>query len=70
MTNPESRRLALTDCRISGPCERATGVDIRFVQRPLGHSSIATTEIYTHVADEALKRVLKTADILGTFSQV
>jgi integrase/recombinase XerD len=46
-----------------------TGVDIRFVQRLLGHSSIATTEIYTHVADEALKRVLKTADVLGTFTQ-
>jgi len=31
------------------------GVDIRYVQRLLGHRSIATTEIYTHVADEALK---------------
>jgi site-specific recombinase XerD len=32
-----------------------TGVGIRFVQRMLGHSSIATTEIYTHVSDEALR---------------
>lgn len=31
------------------------GVDIRYVQRLLGHRSIATTEIYTHVADAALK---------------
>ena len=42
-----------------------TGVDIRFVQRLLGHSSIATTEIYTHVSDEALRTTLKRADILG-----
>lgn len=31
------------------------GVDIRYVQRLLGHRSILTTEIYTHVADAALK---------------
>ena len=31
------------------------GVDIRYVQRLLGHRSISTTEIYTHVADTALK---------------
>jgi site-specific recombinase XerD len=31
------------------------GVDIRYVQRLLGHRSIVTTEIYTHVADAALK---------------
>jgi site-specific recombinase XerD len=31
------------------------GVDIRYVQRLLGHRSISTTEIYTHVADAALK---------------
>jgi len=42
-----------------------TGVDIRFVQRLLGHSSIATTEIYTHVSDEALRTTLERADILG-----
>lgn len=42
-----------------------TGVDIRFVQRLLGHSSIATTEIYTHVSDEALRTTLKRADVLA-----
>jgi integrase/recombinase XerD len=41
-----------------------TGVDIRFVQRLLGHSSIATTEIYTHVSDEALRTTLERADVL------
>ena len=32
------------------------GVDIRYVQRLLGHRSITTTEIYTHVADATLRR--------------
>jgi len=41
-----------------------TGIDIRIVQRLLGHSSIATTEIYTHVSDETLRRSLERANIL------
>jgi integrase/recombinase XerD len=45
-----------------------TGVDIRFVQRLLGHSSIATTEIYTHVSDEALRTTLARADVLATLA--
>jgi integrase len=40
--------------------------DIRFVQRLLGHSSIATTEIYTNVSDGALRVTLECADVLGT----
>jgi len=44
------------------------GVDIRFVQRLLGHSSIATTEIYTHVSDEALRTTLERADVLGALA--
>lgn len=45
-----------------------TGVDIRIVQRLLGHSSIATTEIYTHVSDEALRTTLERANILQVVS--
>ena len=43
-----------------------TGVDIRLVHRLLGHSSIATTEIYTHVTDEALRVTLERANVLET----
>ncbi|MHC4050171.1 tyrosine-type recombinase/integrase [Bradyrhizobium sp. 25ACV] len=41
------------------------GVDIRIVQRLLRHSTIATTEIYTHVSDDALRKSLELANILG-----
>ena len=41
------------------------GVDIRHVQRLLGHASLSTTEIYTHVTDRALRRVVTEADVLG-----
>ena len=39
------------------------GVDIRFVQRLLGHHSITTTQIYTHVSDTCLKDVISGANI-------
>lgn len=40
-----------------------SGVDIRHVQRLLGHSSIATTEIYTHVSDSALRSAITGAPL-------
>jgi site-specific recombinase XerD len=43
------------------------GVDIRYIQRLLGHASLSTTEIYTHVSDQALHRVVSDADVLGRF---
>jgi len=41
------------------------GVDIRYIQRLLGHASLSTTEIYTHVSDRALRRVVSKADVVG-----
>jgi len=33
------------------------GVDVRYIQKLLGHTSIRTTERYTHVTNPALKRI-------------
>jgi site-specific recombinase XerD len=42
------------------------GVDLRFLQRLLGHENIATTAIYAHVGDAGLRRALEVAGLLSS----
>lgn len=43
------------------------GVDIRFIQHFLGHSSISVTQIYTHVTQNKQQKILKQHNPLNSF---
>lgn len=67
-TNIE-RKITPHMFRHSAACELLEAdVDIRFVQRLLGHHSISTTELYTHVQDNTLKEKISNANVRRRFS--
>jgi integrase/recombinase XerD len=42
-----------------------SGTDIRYIQELLGHESSKTTEIYTHVAQKDIKKIISPLDRIG-----
>lgn len=39
-----------------------SGVDIRYIQKLLGHSSVETTQIYTHIATKDISKIKNPLD--------
>ena len=41
------------------------GIDLRYIQELLGHSSSKTTEIYTHVTQKSIQNIVSTLDVIA-----
>lgn len=64
-----SRNITPHMYRHSAACQLLEAdVDIRFVQRLLGHHSISTTEIYTHVNDRVLQEKISKAGVRNSIN--
>lgn len=46
------------------------GVDLRYIQELLGHSSSKTTEIYTHVTQKSIRNIVSPLDRIGIEAKV
>ncbi|HOJ12778.1 MAG TPA: tyrosine-type recombinase/integrase [Clostridiales bacterium] len=40
------------------------GIDLRYIQELLGHSSSKTTEIYTHVTRKSIQNIVSPLDMI------
>ncbi|MDD2481579.1 MAG: tyrosine-type recombinase/integrase [Lutispora sp.] len=41
------------------------GIDLRYIQELLGHSSSKTTEIYTHVTQKSIQNIVSPLDVIA-----
>jgi integrase/recombinase XerD len=56
LNSAKSKKLAFTTHLLE------QGVDLRYIQELLGHSSSTTTEIYTHVLQRSLAKIVSPLD--------
>ena len=56
--------ISRTESRIISRGEFEHGTDIRYIQKLLGHESIKTTEVYTHISNKHIAKIRSPFDFL------